>query len=102
MNEEQTRQIVRQELQALFGNGKIVFTENIKLTEGKNIETGTLTGSKFGGSDTAKLSVYSATSVVRANHIDDPANGATIDTQARTAINAILVVLENFGINKTS
>jgi hypothetical protein len=32
-------------------------------------------------------------------HVIDPAGGATQDAEARTAINAILVALETFGIN---
>jgi hypothetical protein len=101
MTEEQIRQLIRQELQALFGNGKIIFDQHIKFTEGKNLETGTGTGSKIGGLDTAKVSVYSATPVIRANHINNP-TGGTPDAEARTAINSILTALENFGLLKTS
>lgn len=39
---------------------------------------------------------------VRLAHISDPAGGATQDAEARTAINAILVVLESFGATETS
>jgi len=38
----------------------------------------------------------------RQAHIADPTGGATMDTEARTAINAILVVLENLGELATS
>ena len=37
--------------------------------------------------------------VAQAAHIGDPTGGATTDAEARTAINAILVVIENFGLN---
>lgn len=43
-----------------------------------------------------------AAAVVRAAHIADPSGGGVIDAEARTAINAILVVLENLGFNATS
>lgn len=43
-----------------------------------------------------------ANAVVRAAHIADPAGGGTQDAEARTAINAILVVLENLGLVATS
>ncbi len=36
------------------------------------------------------------------SHISDPSGGATIDAEARTAIDAILVVLETFGFTATS
>lgn len=48
---------------------------------------------------------YGATPVVQADHIADPsgeASGSSTDAEARAAINAILVVLENLGIIKTS
>jgi len=35
-------------------------------------------------------------------HIADPSNGATVDAEARTAINAILVVLEKLGFTKSA
>ena len=37
-----------------------------------------------------------------AAHIPDPSGGITVDATARTAINAILVVLENHGMTFTS
>jgi hypothetical protein len=43
-----------------------------------------------------------AAAVVRAAHIADPSGGAIQDAEARTAINAILVVIENLGFNATS
>ena len=50
----------------------------------------------------AAIGFLGATPVVRAAHIADPSGGATTDAEARTAINAILVVLENLGFNATS
>ena len=43
-----------------------------------------------------------AVPVVRASHIVDPSGGVIIDAESRTAINAILVVLENLGFTATS
>jgi hypothetical protein len=42
------------------------------------------------------------TPVTTQAHIADPSTGATVDSQARTAINAILDVLEAFGLTATS
>lgn len=39
---------------------------------------------------------------VQAAHIADPAGGATVDAESRTAINGILVILENLGYKATS
>jgi len=38
----------------------------------------------------------------RIAHIADPAGGATVDAEARSAINSILATLENFGFHATS
>ena len=35
-------------------------------------------------------------------HVANPTGGTTTDAEARTAINAILVALETFGINASS
>lgn len=50
----------------------------------------------------AKLAVGSAAPVATQTHIADPSAGGTVDTQARTAINSILDVLEAFGLTATS
>lgn len=50
-----------------------------------------------GGATEVLTAINGATPVARAAHIADPTGGATVDAEARTAINAILVVLENFG-----
>lgn len=85
----------------IIGNGSVTDTYlqgNINITEAKNIVLGTTTGSKIGASDTAKVSVYNATPIVRQNHIANATDAASAITQ----INAILVALENFGILKTA
>jgi hypothetical protein len=43
-----------------------------------------------------------ATPQGKATHIADPSGGATTDAEARTAINSILTVLENYGFVATS
>lgn len=66
---------------------------------------GTFTASEIwrGRAGAAPLfGVLGATPVARQAHIADPSGGGTQDAEARTAINAILVVLENFGFVATS
>lgn len=48
------------------------------------------------------LGVLGATPIARKAHVADPAGGATVDAEARAAINAILVSLEDFGFHATS
>lgn len=49
-------------------------------------------------SGAVQIGLYGVTPVSRAAHIADPSGGGTQDAEARTAINAILVALENIGI----
>jgi hypothetical protein len=53
-------------------------------------------------SGATQIGFYGVTPVSRAAHIADPSGGAIVDSEARTAINAILVVLENLGLTLTS
>lgn len=43
-----------------------------------------------------------ASAAARQAHVADPSGGATVDAEARTAINAILATLETFGLHATS
>lgn len=55
-------------------------------------------GLKIGEHGTDKLSFYGTTPVVQAAAVTAPTGGATIDTQARTAINSIITLLHNAGL----
>ena len=45
----------------------------------------------------AKVGFHGATPTAQAAHIPDPSGGSTVDTEARAAINAILLALEGKG-----
>ena len=49
-----------------------------------------------------RVGANGVTPPAQAAHIADPSGGGTQDAEARTAINAILVVLENLGFTATS
>ena len=60
-------------------------------------------GVRVRGSGSApQLGVLGATPISRIAHVADPSGGGTQDAEARTAINSILVTLENFGFHATS
>lgn len=75
---------------------KYVFTKKVVLNN-QNLDTEGTNGMKIGNSS-SKLSVYGETPVIQAGAISSPSGGATVDSQARTAIDAIRVALTNFGI----
>lgn len=98
MNEEQIREIIRDELASLIKSDRYTFHKTIQILDGRNIQVGTGTGTEIGTASTQKLSVYGATPVVQAVAISAPTGGGTTDAEARTAINAIRTALTNFGI----
>lgn len=75
----------------------------LDLSDGLNIGTGPVNGTiigRAGGID--KLAFFGATPVVQQAHISDPAGGGTVDSEARTAINSILALVETLGFTATS
>jgi len=59
---------------------------------------GTLRGLRIGGAITSLLGFYGATPVNQPDTIADPTGGLTTDTEARTAINAIIDRLQELGL----
>jgi hypothetical protein len=60
--------------------------------------TGTLRGIKIGSATSSLLGFYGVTPVDQPATVADPAGGGTIDTEARTAINAIIDRLQELGL----
>lgn len=99
---KQITEIIRQELADTQAIDKFLFKKNIQIFNGRNIQTGRDIGTKIGTATDQKISFHNADPVIQASHISNPSGGATTDTQARTAIDAILVILENKGFNAKS
>lgn len=76
---------------------RYVFQRHLQLLDGQNIQVATGTGTKIGTTTGQKLGFFNATPVVQQASIADPTGGATVDAEARTAINSILDVLDVFG-----
>jgi hypothetical protein len=68
------------------------------ITTEKGSAGGTLRGLKIGDASTALLGFYGATPVDRPDTVADPTGGSTIDSEARTAINAIIDRLQELGL----
>ena len=87
--------------QDVFAN-PVFFQQAVSFKQGINLKDTTLqlgstTGTKIGVTGD-KIGFLGATPIVRAGAITSPTGGATIDSQARTAIDSIRVVLTNFGL----
>jgi hypothetical protein len=66
-----------------------------------NISCGTTTGMKIGTATTQKLGFWNKAPVVQPAAVADASGGATVDTEARTALNALLARLRTTGLIAT-
>jgi len=103
MTPEEIRQLIKQELQILFGNDKFIFQKNIQIWDGKNIQLGKTNGTKIGIETSQKLGFFNTTPV------DQPATVSDANTQGAsyvqadvqsiaTAVNAVISRLKELGL----
>lgn len=97
MTEDQIRQIVREELSYFMASDRFIFIKLLQILDGRNIQVGLGTGTKFGTATNQKIGFLNATPVIRQAAITAPSGGATVDAEARTAINSLRTVLSTFG-----
>ena len=98
MTPEQVRQIIKGELSNFLGSDRYIFQKNIQIFDGRNIQLGRTNGTKMGTATAQLLGFYGVTPVDQPATISDPSGGATIDSQARTAINALIDRLQELGL----
>lgn len=98
MSEEQIRQLIREEISRFIKSDKYVFDRMIQILDGKNIQTGRTYGTKIGTATDQKIGFYGTTPVDKPATVNDPAGGLTVDSEARTAINAIIDRLQELGL----
>jgi len=114
MDEEQVRQIIRDELSNIFKIDRIVLDKNIQILDKRNIQLGIGTGTKFGTAATQKLGLWGTLPVVQQSAITDATvqnltGGDTVSKSkvtadvlsVETAVNLILAALRNIGIIAT-
>lgn len=71
------------------------------LTDAVNAILGTTTGTKWATAAAQKQAWWGATPVVQGAAIADAAGGATVDAEARTAINTLLARMRTYGLIAT-
>jgi oligoribonuclease NrnB/cAMP/cGMP phosphodiesterase (DHH superfamily) len=103
LNEEQVRQIIKEEMAKIFHSEKYHFSRDIQIANGRNIETGVSVGTMIGTSTSQKVGLYGKAPVARQAAIVYPnVQGGTYNqTNAetlRSAINDILNRLETIGM----
>jgi len=77
---------------------RILLDRHQQFRDGRNIQVGKSTGTKIGTETTQKLGFFGETPVVQPSAISAPSGGATVDTQARASINAIITALQSLGL----
>ena len=85
-------------LDMLFYSDRYVFSRDIQMQDGRNIQLATGTGTRFGTATGQLLGFYNVTPVDQPATVSDPAGGATVDAESRTAINAIIDRLQELGL----
>lgn len=98
MTEEQIRKLIREELSNLIFTDRYVFDRALQLMDGRNIQLGKGAGTQIGTETTQKLGFYGQTPTAKGGVVNAPSGGLTVDTEARTAINAIISRLQTVGL----
>ena len=65
-----------------------------------NVDLRTTTSSTFKVTPDGKVGFFGATPVTQYTNISSPSGGATVDSQARTAIDSIIGMLDSYGLTQ--
>ena len=118
MNEEQIREIIKDELRNLLASDRYVFHKTIQILDGRNIQTGRSNGTKIGTATDQKLALYGVTPVVQPTSSDQASLSLDLDvsgldtvsladvnanfTSIQTLVNQLRSDLVSLGIIKGS
>ena len=104
MDEQQVRNIIRDELSNIFKIDRIVLDKNIQILDLRNIQLGRTNGTQIGTDASQKLAFWGTTPIARPAIVADPSGGgdAGVDTPARTAIIAVIDRLISLGLIASS
>ena len=89
---------MKEQLAMFEASDRYTVQKLMQIFDGRNIQLGKTTGTKIATATDQKLSFHGVTPVIQASAITAPTGGATVDTEARTAINSIRTALSGKGI----
>lgn len=95
---EMKLQVLEDRLNHLEKSDRLTIQKTIQMFDGRNIQTGRGTGTKFGTATTQKLGFFNQTPRVQVSAISTPTGGAIIDAEARSSINQIITGLKALGL----
>ena len=90
-------EMLRNIVMRLVRSDRYSFEKDIQIADGRNVQTGRGVGTIFGSAADQKIGFFGKAPVVQQGSIAAPSGGATIDTQARSAISSALDVLDALG-----
>ena len=77
------------EFRKILYSDKYLFDLDLEMANGRNFVFSIESGTKIGTATNQKLSFYGVTQIVQPAKINAPSGGATVDLQARGAINEL-------------
>ena len=99
--EQRMREIYAEELKRIFGEfvtpGTYVSHKHFQFMDGRNIQAGRTVGTKIGTAADQLIGFFGKTPVVQQATISPASGGATVDSQARAAVNSVITALQNLG-----
>jgi len=100
MNEEQIRQLIREEMSGMLG---YVFSKHIRILDGRNIQTGRTTGTQIGTETSQKIGFFGKTPAVQQDSIAAaPSMSGTYVQSEQVAqcnrITNLITTLRNLGL----
>ena len=112
MTPDEVKKIIREELANFIGSDRYLFQKHLQLFDGRNIQTGRKTGTKFPQKSDQLLGLWGTTPVNQPEAVSDPSistvSGSGADATINTnftkldnAVKAILDRLQETGIIKT-
>lgn len=98
MNEDQIRQLIREELSRFLTTDRFIFDRKLQIMDSRNIQLGKTTGTKLGTESTQKLGFYGTTPVVKQSLSPIAGGAIASDGTARAGVNSIITVLQTYGL----
>ena len=102
MNEQQVRNIIREELASFMKQSKYVFDRPIQILDGNDIVLPQTIGTRIGTSASQKIGFFGVTPAVQPPAITIPSGGSVSDSECRTAVTHIIGDLRTLGLSKTA